>query len=176
MMSLDPADLTSDTVSLSCIFLGHDYDFLGMFNWIALVMMMMIFKKLRLMFLPYPHVLRRASLKSSWSLWIVYLKAHTKPSIPLWVTQRPAFSTRTEVPTKTSNLRSSLIIKWKMSFSLILCLVIDEIPVLSLHDENCDQKVLYMLTWIEGLNSALIAVTALLCTSCFSTCCVIWLW
>lgn len=63
---------------------------------------------------------RRASLTSSWSLWTVCSKARTKQSIPSWVTRRHASSPRTEAPTKTSNQRTSLFFKSKMSSNLIL--------------------------------------------------------
>lgn len=67
---------------------------------------------------------RRASPKRSSGLWKVCLKAPTKPSIPSWVTQHHASSTKTEVPTKSSNQRSRLSFKSKMSFKALFVVVV----------------------------------------------------
>lgn len=67
---------------------------------------------------------RQASPKRSWGLWKVCLKAPTKPSIPSWVTQHHASSTKTEVPTKSSNQRSRPNFKSKMSFEALFAVVV----------------------------------------------------
>lgn len=111
------------------------------------------------------YICRRASLKSSWSLWIVYLRARTKQSIPLWVTRHHASSVKTEVLTKTSNQRTSLIFKLKMSFnqsdlfvkyscgkSLVLEFVVSFLNSSSLLEKEHNRNTfLFIFTWTRGL-------------------------
>lgn len=120
-MSLDPADLTHDTVSWG-FYKYHNFATEKTYatfhnklllDWILDSTRLFCHKRNCLFWFLF---VRRASLRVNFNLLSRYLKAHTKQSTLSLDTPADAFSMRTAAPIKTSNLKTNLISKLKKNF------------------------------------------------------------
>lgn len=118
-MSLDPVDLTHDTVRIQtlglllhlCSDISGDILLCSCFNkWVCFSLFD-----------------RPVWQRNSLNLWIEYLLGPTKRSIPLWATLRDACSRKMAAPTSPLSQKISLISPWNMSYDfLTLCVFFSE--------------------------------------------------